>query len=76
MQDNYGLILGALSAFIGALSGVACVSFWLATRFNKIYTKMAEHELEDVNRFNALNMKIVEAKIQVQTIEAIKPPIR
>lgn len=73
VQDNYGLILGALSAFIGALSGVACVSFWLASKFNNIYKQLARHELDDANRFNALKMDIAEVRIQAQVATGIKP---
>lgn len=72
MHEGIGLALAAVSAFIGALSGVAMLAWWLASKFNNVYRRMDEHELKDVERFNALNLKIVENRIQVQTLETIK----
>lgn len=71
-HDNIGLILAAASAFVGALTGVAMIAWWLASKFNNVYRRMDEHELKDVERFNMLNLKIVENRIQVQTIESLK----
>lgn len=73
--ENYSFMLAAGSAFAGSLTGVAWVGWWLAKQFNQIYRKMDEHEIKDVERFNALNLKIVETQIQAQTIEAIKHKI-
>lgn len=70
------LILGGASAFVGALTGVACLAWWLASKFNHVYRKIDAHELEDIKRFNDMKMDVLEAKIQAQTIEAIKSPLR
>lgn len=74
MHDgNIGLLLAGAAAFCGSLSGIATLAWWLASKFNNVYSRMDAHELKDVERFNALNLKIVENRIQAQTIEAIKP---
>lgn len=73
MHEGLGLILGAASAFVGAVSGVAMLAWWLASKFNNVYRRMEEHESKDVERFNSLNLKIIENRIQAQTIETIRP---
>lgn len=73
MQEYLSLILAALSAFVGALTGIAILGWWLRGQFNNVYRKIAEHETKDVERFHELKMQLLENKIQMQTIEAVKP---
>lgn len=65
-------IISAVSAFMGAASVMAYCGWWLRSQFGKIYDKMDEHEIQDVKRFHALEMKILENKIQAQTLESVK----
>lgn len=75
-SEKVSLILAGVSAFVGSLAGIATLAWWLASKFNNVYRRMDEHELKDVERFNTLNLKIIENRIQAQTIEAVKTAAR
>src|SRR5882762_8363259 len=67
--------IAGVGAFAGALVGVGTVSAiitrWLHSRFGNIYKAMHEHEIKDMERFEALRIQIRDAIIQAQaaTIE-------
>lgn len=73
MHENFGVILGAVSAFGGAMTGIACVSWWLASRFNEMRMQLADHETKDVERFNALKLDIADVKMQSQIASTLLP---
>lgn len=62
----WALVLAGLSAFFGALTGVASLGFWLATKFNNVYQRIAEHEICDERRFGDLKLLISDVTIQAQ----------
>lgn len=81
--ETLSLVITGASAFCGALTAIGMLSFWLASKFNNIYNRMAvefanvakemsDHELKDVERFSALKLEIQDARIQAQTLETIK----
>lgn len=73
MRDfDYNLFLTIVSAFVGALTGVSCVVWWLAKQFANVDTKIDGHETKNVERFTELKMQILEIKMQMQTLEALK----
>lgn len=65
-RDTATLIIAGASAFTGALAGVIVLTWWLAGRFNNVYSRIAEHELADEKRFHALQLSIVDVTIQAQ----------
>jgi hypothetical protein len=73
MHEQLTLVLAGVSAFTGALAGVSCVSFWLASKFNNIYKRIALHEMEDEKRFNALLLELVEVRMQAQVAAGLRP---
>lgn len=64
--------IAVIVSFLGALPWVAGAGFWLASKFNNIYKKMAEHELADEKRFNLLKAEIVGVMTQAQAIETFR----
>lgn len=73
MKDfDYNLFLTIVSAFVGALTGVSCVVWWLAKQFANVDAKIDGHETKNVERYNDLKMKILEIQMQTQTLEALK----
>lgn len=60
------LILAGVSAFVGALTGITMLTWWLAKRFNNVYERIANHELADERRFSALQLSIADVTIQAQ----------
>lgn len=70
----------ALSACLGALAGIGTLGYWMASKFNNIYTRMslefkiisqdiAEHEIEDERRFSQLKLDILNSTIQAQSAQ-------
>lgn len=65
-RDTVTLIIAGASAFTGALTGVAALTWWLGGRFNTVYARIAEHELADEKRFHALQLSILDVTLQAQ----------
>lgn len=65
----WALLFAGLSAFVGALGGVASLGFWLSSKFGAVYERIAEHELSDERRFGEMRALISDAKIQAQAAQ-------
>lgn len=76
-------ITGA-SALAGALMGVGGGGWWLATKFNRVYERMAtdkaelverlnDHEQDDLRVHGELRLQIASAFTQAQVTTGLKP---
>lgn len=77
-HDVVGTAIAGLSAFIGALAGVGALAWWLASRFNNVYTRMNsmekllstkidDHEKLDLTRFAAQDLAIMRIELALQS---------
>lgn len=77
-KDIIGIVIGGVSAFAGALTGAAMLAWWLASRFNNVYTRMDlmeklliakinDHEQLDLTRFAAQDLAIMRIELALQT---------
>ena len=77
-SELFTAIVTAASAFFGAMASVAFLGFWLATRFNNVYTKIHDsaniviekigaHEKLDDERFNRVDLAIMRIELALQT---------
>ena len=76
-SDVITTVIAGGSAFGGALVGVGSLAWWLASRFNNVYTHISEikekisdkldaHESLDVERFNSLQLSIMRIELKEQ----------
>lgn len=70
-------LITAASAFVGALAGMAILGWWLASRFNNVYsrisaterllmTKIDDHEKLDIERFSKQDIAIMRIELALQ----------
>lgn len=71
-HENLSLILTMASGFAGCMAGCLCAGFWLATRFNNVYSRMEDHEKSDIQRFADLKLMILDRTFQAQIVEGWK----
>lgn len=76
-HDVIGTAIAGASAFVGALCGVGALAWWLASRFNNVYTRMNSmekaisekidnHEKLDLTRFAAQDIAIMRIELALQ----------
>ena len=61
-KDIIGVVIGGVSAFAGALTGAAILAWWLASRFNNVYTRIHLMETAIKDKIGSTE-KLLETKI-------------
>jgi len=70
MFEQLHLVILAASSFVGALSGVAMLAWWLSKQFqnvkDSVLVKLEEHEKSDDERFDQQRLAIMRLELLLQ----------
>jgi hypothetical protein len=71
--EGFSFALSAFSALAGSAATLTWIGWWLRGNFTQVYRTIGENEIKHLQQMSDLRLQLVEIKIQMQTIEGLKP---